>query len=56
MAPSRRRCGRARIRPVSPGGMRPPTLTMAPEARAAIERILARHPGRRVRIRHDGYG
>jgi hypothetical protein len=36
--------------------MTPPELTIDPAARARLQAVLDRHPGRRIRLRHDGFG
>ncbi len=36
--------------------MEPPIIHIDAEARRVLAQLLERHPGRRVRIRHDGYG
>ncbi len=33
-----------------------PDLHIEPAARAALERVIAAHPGRVLRVRHEGYG
>lgn len=36
--------------------MTPPDVHIEPQAHAVLAATLARHPRRRIRIRHDGYG